>query len=463
MYSKLVNMTMLNQPFLPHLQRDIISRVISDHQPTQTVRRYPEPDELNPGVVAAVVISFIIFLIITLAVVCYAYRHAKKVMDQKKRKARSASELNIPQALLEPVEFTIPTAPQMPHEMPRGYIHHIRSSAPYTKKKDVSNGRAPKLGIIGRSKSDNTSYSNSASGRWALLARSYSDPCKPSRLKKKIESNIGTIDPALYAIDNDDLQEFKPSKYGLGKMSFSLSYQKDTNLLTVNLIQAAQLPRLLQKNIDTFVKITLMPDRENKRAATSKICRRSLNPRYNQTFVFQLADSILPETVLRFVVFHYDRYSHPQVIGKAVYELQNHDFDVLGSRDAIWRDLIEHPWEDELPPVDTNRGEILFSLNYLPNAERINITVLKARNIRTSIIADPPCTQSLLSAAERPPPACPLPADKTAQGIYAKVSIVKGGKQVKCKQTAVVRKDLNPVFNQSFAMELKMNSTTPAW
>ncbi len=72
----------------------------------------------------------------------------------------------------------------------------------------------------------------------------------------------------------------------------------------------------------------------------------------------------------------------------------------------------------QLPPVDTNRGEILLSLSYLPNAERINIAILKARNLRTSIITNPSWTgtsESMLTAEERPPPACPSSVDKTGE------------------------------------------------
>ena len=332
--------TRRGQSFLEHLRKEGSRIDIRAETATENAVKYTESRHVTPGIIAVGVVGVIVLFIITVIVLIYVFRHIKKIAERE-RKAKSVSELNIPQALLEPIAFTIPTAPQLPHEMPRGYIPPIRSS----ERKDVGNSRAPKLGVIGRSKSDKTHVSRNAKERWALLKRSYSDPCKP---KKKIQSHIGTIDPDLY-VAVERLQEFRPSKYGLGKLSFSLDYEKEISLLTVNLIQATQLPgSASQRAIDTFVKMSLLPDTDNKQAATSKIFRKSVNPRYNQTFVFRLEEASLPETVLRFVVFHYDRYSHPQVVGKVEYELANHDFDVIGSNYTVWKDLVEHPWEDEV-------------------------------------------------------------------------------------------------------------------
>ena len=343
---------MNNSTKLTFVRREI---VVNDPPVTPVILQTKNKNDTNPGILAAGVTVLVVLLIVTAVLLFFAIRRLRKIIKAEQT-AKSASHLQLPEhvkAFSDPVKFTIPTAPQLPHEMPRGYIHHIRASTPYEPRRKISangkNGqqRAPRLSVIGRSKSDKPSATSSENA--ALLFRSKSVPCKLGRQKGPIRSTIGVINPELYA-PQGDMEAYQPSKYGFGKLSFSLAYDKELGVLTLNLIQAAQLPgsTCQQKANDTFVKIYLVPDEDNRRMATSKVFRRSVNPRYNQTFVFRLIASDLPDTLIRFVVFQYDRYSHPQVIGKAEYELGSHDFDVLGTHNTIWRDLVEHPWEAEV-------------------------------------------------------------------------------------------------------------------
>jgi hypothetical protein len=70
----------------------------------------------------------------------------------------------------------------------------------------------------------------------------------------------------------------------------------------------------------------------------------------------------------------------------------------------------------------------MFSLAYLPTAERLTIVVMKARNLIT------------IGGAEK----------KTPPDAYVKVSLVgaKDGKKLKKKKTSTQKSSLNPVFNE---------------
>lgn len=71
----------------------------------------------------------------------------------------------------------------------------------------------------------------------------------------------------------------------------------------------------------------------------------------------------------------YDRYSHNDVIGEL--RIQIDDLDLSKSIE-IWGDVIrtKKPKED--------RPELLISLNYLPQAERLTVVIMKAKNLETT-------------------------------------------------------------------------------
>ena len=70
----------------------------------------------------------------------------------------------------------------------------------------------------------------------------------------------------------------------------------------------------------------------------------------------------------------YDRYSHNDVIGELRLHISELD---LSKSLEIWGDVIR----TKKPPED--RPELLVSLNYLPQAERLTVVIMKAKNLDT--------------------------------------------------------------------------------
>lgn len=71
----------------------------------------------------------------------------------------------------------------------------------------------------------------------------------------------------------------------------------------------------------------------------------------------------------------YDRYSHNDIIGEL--RIQVDELDLSKSLE-IWGDVIrtKKPAED--------RPELLISLNYLPQAERLTVVIMKAKNLEAT-------------------------------------------------------------------------------
>lgn len=82
----------------------------------------------------------------------------------------------------------------------------------------------------------------------------------------------------------------------------------------------------------------------------------------------------MQEKELILQVLDYDRYSHNDVIGELRIRMSELE---LSKSTEIWGDLIrvKKPQED--------RPELLLSLNYLPQAERLTVVVMKAKNLET--------------------------------------------------------------------------------
>ena len=72
----------------------------------------------------------------------------------------------------------------------------------------------------------------------------------------------------------------------LGRINFSVSYDFDTQTLTVKIIRAEKLAaKDLSGTSDPYVKISLLPDK--KHTLTTNVKRKNLNPRWNEIFAFE--------------------------------------------------------------------------------------------------------------------------------------------------------------------------------
>ncbi|ETE72423.1 Synaptotagmin-7, partial [Ophiophagus hannah] len=227
----------------------------------------------------------------------------------------------------------------------------------------------------------------------------------------------------------DDEGHDSSSRENLGRIQFSVGYNFQESTLTVKILKAQELPaKDFSGTSDPFVKIYLLPDKKHK--LETKVKRKNLNPHWNETFLFEgFPYEKVVQRVLYLQVLDYDRFSRNDPIGEVSIPLNKVD---LTQMQTFWKDL--KPCSDG----SGSRGELLLSLCYNPSANSITVNIIKARNLKAMDIggtSDP----------------------------YVKVWLMYKDKRVEKKKTVVMKRCLNPVFNESFMFDIpteKLRETT---
>ncbi|XP_071974161.1 synaptotagmin-7 isoform X2 [Engystomops pustulosus] len=215
----------------------------------------------------------------------------------------------------------------------------------------------------------------------------------------------------------------------LGRIQFSVGYNFQESTLTVKIMKAQELPaKDFSGTSDPFVKIYLLPDKKHK--LETKVKRKNLNPHWNETFLFEgFPYEKVVQRVLYLQVLDYDRFSRNDPIGEVSIPLNKID---LTQMQTFWKEL--KPCSDG----SGSRGELLLSLCYNPSANSIIVNIIKARNLKAMDIggtSDP----------------------------YVKVWLMYKDKRVEKKKTVVMKRCLNPIFNESFIFDIpteKLRETT---
>ncbi|XP_052552323.1 synaptotagmin-7 isoform X4 [Tympanuchus pallidicinctus] len=218
----------------------------------------------------------------------------------------------------------------------------------------------------------------------------------------------------------DDEGHDGSNRENLGRIQFSVGYNFQESTLTVKIMKAQELPaKDFSGTSDPFVKIYLLPDKKHK--LETKVKRKNLNPHWNETFLFEgFPYEKVVQRVLYLQVLDYDRFSRNDPIGEVSIPLNKVD---LTQMQTFWKDL--KPCSDG----SGSRGELLLSLCYNPSANSIVVNIIKARNLKAMDIggtSDP----------------------------YVKVWLMYKDKRVEKKKTVVMKRCLNPVFNESFSFDI---------
>nr|XP_031536876.1 synaptotagmin-9 [Vicugna pacos] len=240
--------------------------------------------------------------------------------------------------------------------------------------------------------------------------------------KQEQLTGIGRIKPELYkqrSLDNDDGR--RSNSKACGKLNFILKYDCDLEQLIVKIHKAVNLPaKDFSGTSDPYVKIYLLPDRKTKHQ--TKVHRKTLNPVFDEVFLFPVPYNDLAARKLHFSVYDFDRFSRHDLIGQVVVD---HFLDLADfPRECIlWKD-IEYVTNDNV-----DLGELMFSLCYLPTAGRLTITIIKARNLKAMDITG-------------------------ASDPYVKVSLMCDGRRLKKRKTSTKRNTLNPVYNEAIVFDV---------
>ncbi|XP_053742221.1 synaptotagmin-9-like isoform X2 [Synchiropus splendidus] len=233
-------------------------------------------------------------------------------------------------------------------------------------------------------------------------------------------SGLGRIKPELYKQRSVDGEDGRRSD-SCGRLNFILKFDFDLEQLIVKIHSALDLPaKDFSGTSDPYVKIYLLPDRKTKHQ--TKVHRKTLNPLFDEVFLFPVAYAELSGRKLHFSVYDFDRFSRHDLIGQVVVDnfLDLNDFP---RETKLCRD-IQYVTSDNV-----DLGELMFSLCYLPTAGRLTITMIKARNLKAMDITG-------------------------ASDPYVKVSLMCEGRRLKKRKTSTKRNTLNPVYNEAVVFDV---------
>ncbi|CAI4221611.1 unnamed protein product [Auanema sp. JU1783] len=221
---------------------------------------------------------------------------------------------------------------------------------------------------------------------------------------------------------NEKAQAEEKEEVKLGRIQYKLDYDFQQGQLTVTVIQAEDLPGMdMSGTSDPYVKLYLLP--EKKKKVETKVHRKTLNPVFNETFIFKVAFNEITAKTLVFAIYDFDRFSKHDQIGQVLIPLGKID---LGQVIEEWKDIAPPPDDKE---AEKALGDICFSLRYVPTAGKLTVVILEAKNLKKMDVgglSDP----------------------------YVKIVLLQGGKRLKKKKTSIKKCTLNPYYNESFSFEV---------
>ncbi|XP_022218827.2 uncharacterized protein LOC111071660 [Drosophila obscura] len=264
------------------------------------------------------------------------------------------------------------------------------------------------------------------SSQMSLDASSASGSLEGINLERAISCDSVNSDSTLFL---DQLDQ--PYTQITGYLCIGLHYDKNSISnegmeLTVSVLEAKGLicPFSVE-SLDTFVRIYLVPDHPG--AMQTKVVDSTLTPSYNESFSFWLQKKQVRHS-LWFHLYH-NGPAHT-LIGEAEMEIGE----------------LPRPITTWIPLSDSRKcnarwGELMFSLSYLPTAERLTIVVVKARNLKLDV---------------------EQPSADIVQNVFVKVYLMNNEKKVLKKRTSLKRKDRCPIFNESMIFSVPPQSLTTA-
>ncbi|XP_062861146.1 synaptotagmin-1b [Trichomycterus rosablanca] len=206
----------------------------------------------------------------------------------------------------------------------------------------------------------------------------------------------------------------------LGRLQFTLDYNFTDSTLIVGVIQAADLAAMdMNGTSDPYVKLYLLPDKKKK--FETKIYRKTLNPTFNEHFMFKVPYTELGGKTLVMTVYDFDRFSKHDAIGDVRVQMNKVDFSYVTEE---WRDLQKAQNEEQ-----ERLGDICLSLRYVPTSGKLTVVILEAKNLKKMDVgglSDP----------------------------YVKIHLMQNGKRLKKKKTTIKKNTLNPYYNESFSFEV---------
>ncbi|XP_055611877.1 synaptotagmin-12 [Uranotaenia lowii] len=242
-------------------------------------------------------------------------------------------------------------------------------------------------------------------------------------------------------------------------MSYCLGSTTNEGIeLLVTIQEAKQLAGPPGVDIDTFVKVFIVPD--ESKVLQTKVFKGSNCPSYQETFSFWITH----QNVRRSLWFHVYHTSATEqtLIGECEMQINEN----VNRPMTTWLKLVGHSSHKR-----SQLGELMFSLSYLPTAERLTVVIVKARNLNLKSEAErrsSRCSSGRPSLTQRQEAVdggslemgdpedgsgmesvVPVETDSGNESIFVKVYLLKDDKKVSKKKTTVKRGERSPIYNEA--------------
>ncbi|XP_036395651.1 synaptotagmin-11b [Megalops cyprinoides] len=126
-----------------------------------------------------------------------------------------------------------------------------------------------------------------------------------------------------------------------GELLVSLSYQPVTHRLSVVVLKAKHLPKMDITGLsgNPYVKVNVFYGRKRIAKKKTHVKKCTLNPIFNESFIYDVPAELLPDISVEFLVIDFDRTTKNEVVGRLV--LGTHSPCSSGA--THWREVCESP------------------------------------------------------------------------------------------------------------------------
>uniref|UniRef100_A0A3P9C812 Double C2 domain alpha n=1 Tax=Maylandia zebra TaxID=106582 RepID=A0A3P9C812_9CICH len=232
----------------------------------------------------------------------------------------------------------------------------------------------------------------------------------------------------------------------LGTLEFDLLYEKATSSLHCTVLRAKGLkPMDFNGLADPYVKLHLLPGACKANKLKTKTVRNTLNPMWNETLTYcGITEEDMYRKTLRVSVCDEDKLTHNEFIGESRVALRR----VKPDQTKHFNICLEHPppWETEQQRSLEERGRLLLCLQLLPPSTDGDLKGEAKERARGGLCVG---VKRCAHLAAMDVNGFSDPYVKT----YLKPDVHKKSKH----KTAVIKKTLNPEFNEEFFYEISFS------
>uniref|UniRef100_A0A8C8RMR4 Synaptotagmin 11 n=1 Tax=Pelusios castaneus TaxID=367368 RepID=A0A8C8RMR4_9SAUR len=127
-----------------------------------------------------------------------------------------------------------------------------------------------------------------------------------------------------------------------GELQVSLSYQPVAQRMTVVVLKAKHLPKMDITGLsgrNPYVKVNVYYGRKRIAKKKTHVKKCTLNPIFNESFIYDIPVDLLPDISIEFLVIDFDRTTKNEVVGRLI--LGAHSITTDGVEH--WREVCENP------------------------------------------------------------------------------------------------------------------------